>query len=124
MGFILLLVSAGLSAILYPFAFIITLYNDFKKFRFNAGFKRLNEHFLYIATSIDANGNVVCEDLFDLVLIKSNSYQFGNRKETVSSVLGKNQRDKTLTWVGWGLANLLNLIQKNHCLISIDNDVE
>ena len=97
MGFILLLVSLILSIILYPFAFIITLYNDFKKARFGAGLKRLNEHFLYIATAIDANGNIICEDLFDLVLIKSNGYQFGNRKETVSSVLGKNQRDKTLT---------------------------
>ena len=36
-----------------------------------------------------------------------NGYKFGNVNETISSALGKNQRDKTLSWFGWLIVYIL-----------------
>jgi len=43
------------------------------------------------------------------------SYKFGDVRETISSALGKNQRDKTLTLFGKLVCNILNFLDKNHC---------
>ena len=51
-------------------------------------------------------------------MIKSNGYQFGNRKETISSAFGKNLENGTLTWFGKVIVFLLT---KKHCIDSIDN---
>ena len=50
-------------------------------------------------------------------------YKFGNPKETISSVLGKNQRDKTLSLAGELLRWILDLIDDNHCIKSINDEV-
>lgn len=76
-----------------------------------------------VAVVIDMTGNVLGEEIFNDLLIKENGYKFGNRKETISSVLGKNQRDNTLSGVGVTLCNILDTIDKNHCMKSIDEMV-
>lgn len=73
-----------------------------------------------MATSIDVLGNVVCSELFNQVLINKNGYKFGNRKETISSCIGKNKRADTLTKIGLILSAILDFIDKNHSLDSID----
>ena len=120
MGFLLFLVSIVLSAILYPLGMLTSVFISFRKARFKNGLKRLNLQLLSIATSIDANGNVVLSDLLNLIWRKADGHKFGRRKETISSALGKNQLTRTLTWFGWLIAGLLNLIDKNHCIKSID----
>ncbi|MCF6349253.1 MAG: hypothetical protein L3J20_13320 [Flavobacteriaceae bacterium] len=42
--------------------------------------------------SIDQMGNVAMQDLFNDIFTIKNGYQFGNEDETISSVLGKNER--------------------------------
>ena len=79
--------------------------------------------FFRIAVVIDMGGNVLGEEIFNDFLITKDGYKFGNRKETISSVLGKNQRDGTLTALGNGLCKLLDIIDKDHCKKSIDNMV-
>lgn len=112
MGTLLAFVAVVLAALLYPFGLIITFFINL--------YKRLDQQFLAIATSIDTSGNVVCKDLFNLTLITKKGYLFGNRKETISSVLGKNQLEGTLSWCGKAIAFILNKIDKNHCFKSID----
>ena len=56
--------------------------------------------------------------LFNKVLINEKGYRFGDIRETISSVLGKNQRDKTLTKTGKVLVWVLD---KNHCEKSIED---
>lgn len=73
-----------------------------------------------MATSIDVLGNVVCSELFNQVLINKNGYKFGNRKETISSCIGKNKRASTLTKTGLFLSSILDFFDKNHSLESID----
>jgi 8-oxo-dGTP diphosphatase len=121
MGTALALVSILLSALLFPFGLLITFFINLYKRRWRFSFKRLDEQFLSIATSIDTSGNVVCKDLFNLILIKKGGYEFGKRKETISSVLGKNQRDGSLTNIGKGIAFILDRIETDHCLKSIDS---
>jgi len=123
MGFLLFFVAIVLSMVIYPVALVTSLVKNFWKRRFKEGLKQLNQQFFDIANSLDATGNVICEDLFNLVLIQGKGYKFGNRKETVSSVLGKNQITKSLTWSGWILTFILDTIQTGHCFKSIDNQV-
>lgn len=81
-----------------------------------------NSYFHDTAISLDQLGNVVCQHLFNLILIKKNGIRFGNPDETISSVLGKNNRDKTLTKLGQFFANLLNKLDKGHTDNAIDEN--
>jgi hypothetical protein len=76
-----------------------------------------------VALALDMAGNVLLARPFNHFLIKDSGYKFGNRKETISSVLGKNKRDGTLTTLGKGLCSILDFIDENHCIKSIDNIV-
>lgn len=80
-------------------------------------------YFKSTAINIDKFGNREFRSLFNKVLIKPEGYQFGNEKETISSVLGKNQRDMTLKFMGKFMVSLLDKIHANHCRISINENV-
>ena len=47
---------------------------------------------------------------------------FGNPDETISSVLGKNQRDNTLTLLGKLIVWVLNMVDENHSEKAIEDD--
>lgn len=80
-------------------------------------------YFSSTAINIDKFGNREFRSLFNKVLIQPQGYQFGNDKETISSVLGKNERDMTLKFMGKFMVSLLDKIDKNHCRNSIKEDV-
>jgi 8-oxo-dGTP diphosphatase len=121
MGTLLALVALLLSTLLFPLGLLLTFFVNLYKKQWRFAFKRLDLQFLSIAASIDASGNVVCKDLFNITLKKKQGYEFGKRKETISSVLGKNKRDNTLTITGKAIAYLLDKIDPNHCIKSIDH---
>jgi hypothetical protein len=81
MGFILTLVAFLLLIILALPAIIIGSVIAFNK---------INEYWMSIALATDHFGNVICQHLFNITIIKLGGYKFGNIKETISSVLGKN----------------------------------
>ena len=74
-----------------------------------------------IKNFFDLFANVVGAEFWNAVFIINGGYKFGNPKETISSVLGKNQRDKTLSIAGDVLRWMLDRIDKNHCLNSIND---
>ena len=74
------------------------------------------------AVAIDQMGNVLGAPFFNDTFIKKGGYNFGNPDETISSVIGKNYRDNTLTWVGSIFRWLLDTIDTNHSLNSIEED--
>lgn len=76
-------------------------------------------YFRSSAVTLDRLGNREFRTLFNLALRKKYGYEFGNFEETISSVLGKNQRDGTLSNTGKALAWLLDKIDKDHCAKSI-----
>lgn len=80
---------------------------------------KAGKYFLSSATNLDRFANYEFRTLFNLTLRKKNGYEFGNFEETISSALGKNQRDSTLSTTGKCLAWLLNRLDKEHCRKSI-----
>lgn len=78
-------------------------------------------YFLDSAASLDRWGNREYRRLFNKLLIKNNGYNFGNINETISSVLGKNQRDNTLSKCGVILVKILDFLDKDHCYKSIND---
>jgi hypothetical protein len=87
--------------------------------------KTLSVYFLEVAISIDNTGNVMMQYLLnDFLLIKQKeTYYFGNKKETISSVIGKNSLTNTLSPLGKALNIFLNWIDKDHSFNSIIYDV-
>jgi len=113
-AFVLLITTA-------PIGFVYAL---LRQLIFNK-LKTLSEFFLEVAISIDNTGNVMMQHLLnDLLLIKRpTTYYFGNKKETISSVIGKNSLTNTLSPLGKALNAFLNWIDKDHSFNSIMYDV-
>jgi hypothetical protein len=80
-----------------------------------------NEYFKQTEIDIDRFGNRNFRAFLNVLMKEENGYPFGNVNETISSVLGKNQRDKTLTRFGRLICFILDSIDKNHCINSINN---
>lgn len=81
-------------------------------------------YFYNAAIGLDESGNTVASRLFnDLLIHKDKGYHFGMPGETISSALGKNVERQTLKPLGSALNWLLNKIQANHSIISINNKI-
>ena len=80
-------------------------------------------YFRSTALSIDIWGNSEFRTLWNDKLRIDSGYEFGKENETISSALGKNQRDKTLTKCGKILVSILDFLDKNHCENSINNNI-
>lgn len=78
-------------------------------------------YFRSSAITIDKLANREFRTLWNKKLRIESGYKFGTENETISSSLGKNQRDRTLTNLGKILVKVLDLFEKNHCLKSINN---
>lgn len=78
-----------------------------------------NRFFFETAIDIDRFGNRNFRAFFNATMRVSNGYKFGDERETISSALGKNQRDKTLSWFGKIICWILDNLDKNHCKKSI-----
>lgn len=107
MGFILNIVASILKWILQPFMFIFGTIISLNK-------KEFNDWQLDLAYTKDVWGNVLIKYVADIVLIKKDGYPFGNRKRTISYVLGVNKKYDKLTVFGKILVWILNKIDKNH----------
>ena len=102
--------------ILFIIAYILFLPLSFINFLF----VRQKGYFKDSAINIDKFGNREFRTSLNRCLITENSpFQFGNINETISSVLGKNQRFGHLTKFGKVICKILDTIDKNHCEKSI-----
>ncbi|PJB12531.1 MAG: hypothetical protein CO119_05960 [Flavobacteriales bacterium CG_4_9_14_3_um_filter_40_17] len=120
MGIILFLVAILLSAISLPIGFSYFILKCITTFQFKKFGIRFNQYFLKVAVSIDQMGNVAMQELFNDWLIKNREYPFGNEDETISSVIGKNLKYGNLTSLGKALNAILNFLDPNHSLNSIE----
>jgi hypothetical protein len=77
-----------------------------------------NEYFKQTAVDIDRFGNHNFRCFLNATM-QVNGYEFGDVRETISSALGKNQRDGTLSKFGKGICIVLDKLDKNHCKKSI-----
>ena len=117
MNLLLFLLAFILVALFTPLGFVATIIKSILKRNKDI----LNDYLFCLALSLDQFGNVSMAKLFDFILIKRNSInKFGNPDETISSVLGKNQKAATLAYLGRRLVALLDAIEKDHSLKSIN----
>ena len=117
LGIFLFLISAIIRILLAPFIFIYGIFKASKN-------KSIGDYFKQIGLANDRWGNVVGQYAFNRLLSEPNGYKAGNGKETISSYIGKNSENGTLTKLGVFFYRILNLIDKNHCENSIDNTVD
>ncbi len=119
MGNLILVILAKLLYLVFePISFV---YVNFFKKKFN--WRRLSGYFREQAVAIDRFGNSQYRSLFNTWFVKENGYKHGNINETISSVLGKNQRDETLTKFGMLITKILDRMDENHCKESINENV-
>jgi 8-oxo-dGTP diphosphatase len=108
---ILLVLAIFLAIVLFPIGFSVAMF-----------YPKRGKYMYKIALGIDQLGNVVCKHLFNITLIKKDGYKFGNEDETISSVIGKNKVLNKLTYTGMLLSMLLDAIDENHSIKSIEAD--
>jgi hypothetical protein len=120
MGLLLFVISIALLVITGPIGIIYGFFYSL----FTRSVSGIGEYFLEIAISIDQLGNVMMQHFLNLIWIRSNGYKFGNRDETISSVIGKNLKSDTLTGFGIFFNKILNSLDPNHSLNSIDYFIE
>lgn len=88
---------------------------------FNALNVKKKGYFKDTAINIDRFGNREFRFSLNKYLITEKSPdRFGNIEETISSVLGKNELSDNLTTLGKLLCWVLDKIEKNHCIKSIN----
>tara|TARA_R110002073_G_scaffold72537_1_gene177231 strand:+ start:209521 stop:209892 length:372 start_codon:yes stop_codon:yes gene_type:complete len=120
MGFILFIISVILWVLTVPFGMLYTFIKLSLQGKFKVLYRLSNGYFFNVAIAIDQFGNVAMQDLLNDILIIKTGYKFGNVDETISSVLGKNERFQTLNGLGRVLVKVLNFIDPNHALNSIE----
>ena len=117
-NFILVILAKLLYLAVEPINFFYVIFVK-KKFTW----KRLNGYFREEAVAIDRFGNYQYRSLFNALFVAENGYHHGNINETISSVLGKNELYGRLTKAGKILVKVLNFIDKDHCLKSINENI-
>lgn len=117
----LFLSSIVLAILLFIPSIIHIIYDGIKYKNF---YRRINHSLLSFAVAIDIACNTAYRSMLNDWFLKRNSYSFGsNKAETVSSVLGKNLYINGLTKWGIGLSGILDVLEKDHVIISVDDPV-
>ena len=102
MGFLLSVLAYFMLLILTPIGIVLSL------------LKRPKDYFWRIAISLDQLGNVICAEPMNSLFLKDwTESKFGSPDETISSVLGKNQVNETLSNKGKILVHLLSILDNN-----------
>lgn len=77
-------------------------------------------YFKSSAINLDKFGNREFRTMLNKFLITESGHKFGSITETISGVLGKNERDNTLSKTGKAIVWLLDKLDDNHAFKSID----
>lgn len=122
MGFILSFISIVLFVIVHPINAIVILISKIK----SRAYPRVTDRYFFTAArDLDIYGNFAYQATWNTLLISKEGYLFGNRVETISSALGKNQIKNTLSIFGWIIVYILWIIdvkywfKGGHCINSI-----
>lgn len=121
-GILLFIVALLLAFIVMPLGFVYGIVKNILTFRGKTLILVINKAFYMIAYAIDQLGNVVCQFLFNDLMIKKDGYKFGDPDKTISYVLGINKQDGTLSGFGGLIVALLHLIDPNHVEKAVQND--
>ena len=118
---LLLLAIAGL-LLFSPVGFVYACFVALFRLSPDAGTDYLSNLILTLAEGVDRLGNVITGPLCNALLITPDGYLFGNGRETLSRVLGKNKQRGTLTKAGRWLCVQLDRVQANHVEMAASDD--
>ena len=122
-GIILYIIA---SALFFPIAILNLIVSIYKNIKHRMFYKETSKVFFLNARNIDIFANETFPVLWNTLLRTKNTYYFGRKGETISSALGKLQKDKGLSIVGWFVVYILWCIdfqfwnKGGHCINSID----
>ena len=102
-----------------PISFVIGCFLLFYRKTIGTGLDDLAIDLKKVNYTLDLLGNVTIFNWLWFLFKTKDGYKFGNFNETISSALGKNERDKTLSKTGKLLVKILDFLDKNHCIKSI-----
>ena len=121
MGFILNIIAL----ILYALVYIVDYFVTFFKYKGQRGYiKKVSKNHFDKAFRLDVFANLQYKDTWAIVFGRK-GYQFGRFGETLSSVFGKKRADKSLTYFGYIITYILDLLwftdwlKGGHCKASI-----
>ena len=109
---LLFLVAYILAFILFPLGFVYALLT----FRVSK-----SKYLFNLAFAIDKLGNATLGVMMNDVLKKKGGVSFGNYDTTISYTLGRNKQLNTLTFIGKGVANILDFVDKDHCIKAVES---
>lgn len=81
--------------------------------------------FYLVALALDHLGNVLCPSLFNWLFLKNKSveFRFGVPGQSISLILGWNDKDGNLKKRGEWLEYVLDLIDPNHCQKAVEQSL-
>ena len=126
MGFLLSIIAYALFIPVALINFLVVMYKNIRRKGF---FKAMDSYWHQNALELDIYTNYHFRTTWNTLLRRKNGYKFGKDGETISSALGKNQRDKDLAAIGWILVVLLYIIdfkfwfKGGHCMNSINDEI-
>lgn len=112
--------AAFLFVILAPIGFCYALVKSLVKLKFTEGLQYMGLIMRRTTVALDELGNVVLGEIMNDLAKTSEGHAFGDSEETISSALGKNERDMTLTRFGRVLVSILSIFEYNHAIKSIE----
>ena len=116
---LLAIVATILSFIIIPLALLYALFYTWKSK--NSILEFLEDILFNYSVGLDQMGNATCYIFLNNIILKDkNIHCFGNIDETISSVIGKNKLKNNLTICGKILDGILNIIDNNHSIKSIE----
>lgn len=89
-------------------------------FRWN----KIVSYFATVAYSLDQLGNVTCQWILNLTMIKEGGLCFGNPDRTVSFTIGVNKSMQKLTSFGMFWADFLDKLEPNHVENAVKNEIK
>ncbi len=121
-GLLLIAVAIVLTVLVGTVSTFVMIISQVFTMRLRMAYKTFDDFFVETAAGIDQTGNHLCKYLFNKVLIKGEGkVEFGDKDITVSAILGLNKLRGTLTRTGRFIAGTLNMIEKSHVEIAVDN---
>lgn len=120
MGVFWFIISLLISPVVIPVGLVFGLFKQTYRNGLKKALSDIDNKCMSMSISIDKFGNVACAELFNSILIRKSKNLFGNHRQTISHVLGVNARSKNLTSTGEWLVDVLDKIDNNHSVKSIE----
>ena len=107
--YLLFLIARTCGILLLPFGVVYSVIRRI----FSGG---IGQYFIDIAYAFDVLINTFFGDFFNDIFKKRNykAYRYGNPKDSISKVLGKNMQRGQLTKFEWKVCRFLNWLDKDH----------